>query len=109
IRPCAAAFLWRIGGSLLGLFTALLGRNAILVCTASVEETVHRHLKEQIAFLYGKDDVLKDIIEKIKIEEDKHLEFAKNNMKDNIINKPLDKIISAVTEAIIWLSTWGES
>src|ERR1700735_1057462 len=46
-KPCGALPLWGIGGSVLGLFTVGLGRNAVLTCTEAVERCVHRHLVQQ--------------------------------------------------------------
>ena len=54
-RPCRIMSLWSLGGSLLGLLTALAGRQNIWVCTAAVEAAVHRHLDDQLHFLSGRD------------------------------------------------------
>src|SRR5688572_26382693 len=45
-RPCRIMQFWSFGGWALGTITALLGRNTIWICTAAVEEAVHRHLDE---------------------------------------------------------------
>jgi len=37
VRSCYALWLWGFGGALLGFTTALLGRNAIWICTNSIE------------------------------------------------------------------------
>ncbi|MDX1497829.1 MAG: demethoxyubiquinone hydroxylase family protein, partial [Salinisphaeraceae bacterium] len=44
IRHCYGLTLWALGGWGLGIITALLGRNAIWVCTNSIETTVLHHL-----------------------------------------------------------------
>src|SRR5262245_40504941 len=54
-RPCRIMSLWSLGGALLGLLTALAGRQSIWVCTAAVEAAVHRHLDDQLHFLSGRD------------------------------------------------------
>lgn len=54
-RPCAMTPLWGIGGTLLGFSTALMGTNAMMICTEAVERTVHAHLNEQLALLGGRD------------------------------------------------------
>jgi len=41
IRHCYALYFWAFGSATLGLFTGLLGRNAIWVCTNSIETTEH--------------------------------------------------------------------
>src|ERR1700693_743415 len=50
-RPCRIMALWGNGGALLGVLTALLGRQGIWICTAAVEAAVHRHLEDQLQFL----------------------------------------------------------
>ena len=106
-RPCAAMPLWGIGGYGLGLLTALIGRNAIMVCTQAVEQTVHRHLDEQIRYLAGKDEALRDLIIAIQVEENAHLDFARNHVVPSMLNRPLMIVINVATEAVIWLSTQG--
>ncbi|MBB3524844.1 ubiquinone biosynthesis monooxygenase Coq7 [Rhizobium sp. BK456] len=49
-RPCRVMAFWSLGGSVLGILTALGGRNMIWICTQAVESTVHRHLEDQLAF-----------------------------------------------------------
>lgn len=109
-RPCRAMFLWGWGGYGLGLLTALFGRRAVWICTAAVEETVHRHLDEQLAYLTDKDESLRSVIAAIHVEELAHLNRAIASSGEP---KPADAIlrgaISLVTECLIWLSTWGDS
>ena len=106
-RPCGAMSLWGVGGSALGLFTALTGRNAIMACTKAVEQTVHRHLEEQIQFLTGKGEVLKTLITTIQIEENDHLSYANAHLRPSAFNAPLEAMIIFSTEIVIWLSTQG--
>ena len=54
-QPCGALPLWGLGGVALGAVTALLGPNAVLICTEAVERTVHRLLEEQLAWLGERD------------------------------------------------------
>ena len=61
--------LWSRGGWLLGFLTALMGRQAIWICTAAVEAAVHRHLDDQLHFLPSRDPELRDIILSIREEE----------------------------------------
>ena len=61
-RPCRVMSLWSLGGWLLGFATALMGRQAIWICTAAVEAAVHRHLDDQLAFLADRDRELYDVI-----------------------------------------------
>lgn len=107
-RPCWLMWLWGIGGYALGLLTALMGKNAILICTASVEKTVHAHLNDQIQFLETIDDDLKRLIEDIQKEEIEHLAYAEENVKQSILYTPLYKFIALSTDVVIWLSTQGD-
>lgn len=106
-RPCYTMWLWSWGGYLLGLTTAIFGRNGIMVCTEAVEEAVHHHMNAQIAYLAGKDEALKSMIEAIKVEEVDHLSFAQDHVRHNRLTKTAYSIIYAATEVLIWLSTQG--
>jgi ubiquinone biosynthesis monooxygenase Coq7 len=106
-RPCKAMPLWGIGGWILGLATSLMGRNAVMVCTEAVEETVHRHLEEQMHYLTGRDEDLHHIIADIQVEEDQHLRFAKSQVRPSPLNGALKTLICISTEVVIWLSTQG--
>lgn len=106
-RPCHAMFLWGFGGTILGLLTAAFGKNSIMVCTKAVEQTVHRHLEDQLNFLHSRDHELHAIITDIQIEENNHLAFANAGLKVSLLNKPLEIFITLSTEIVIWLSTQG--
>lgn len=109
-RPCRIMSLWSLGGSLLGLITALAGRQSIWVCTAAVESAVHRHLDDQLHFLSGRDAGLHAIILSIRAEELAHLQHALDHLPDiGPTQRALQGAISAVTDLLIWLSTWGDS
>ena len=107
-KPCYTMGLWSSGGWLLGFITALMGRNAVMICTAAVERVVHEHLKEQMRYLDGKDAELRSIILDIEKEEIEHLDFAQSNLKQSFLVKPLSALIKASTEIVIWLSTQGD-
>jgi 3-demethoxyubiquinol 3-hydroxylase len=109
-RPCRIMSLWSWGGWLLGFTTALMGRQAIWVCTAAVEAAVHRHLDDQLAFLAGRDPDLHAIIVAIREEELSHLHHAESQIASlGAGSRLLRRLISDVTDALIWLSTWGDS
>jgi len=107
-KPCRMMWIWAVGGGILGLVTGLLGREAILACTQAVEETVHRHLDDQIRWATGRDDALRQVIEDIRIEEMSHIRYATDNRGGAGFGW-LEAVISAATEALIWLSTRGDS
>lgn len=109
-RPCRVMSLWSWGGWLLGFLTALMGRQAIWICTAAVEAAVHRHLDDQLLFLADRDAELHGIILSIREEELSHLHHAESQ----IVSigggfRVLQAAIGNVTDALIWLSTWGDS
>jgi len=110
LRPCRVMSLWSWGGALLGLSTALMGRQAIWICTAAVEAAVHRHLDDQLHFLDGRDAELADIILSIREEELAHLHHAEQRIvTTSFVGRMLHRLITWTTDAVIWLSTWGDS
>jgi ubiquinone biosynthesis monooxygenase Coq7 len=101
---------WSWGGWWLGLFTALMGRQAIWICTAAVEAAVHRHLDDQLHFLDGRDPELAAIILSIREEELAHLQHAEDHIETRGAGaRLLHGLITFATDAVIWLSTWGDS
>lgn len=109
-RPCRVMSLWSWGGWLLGFLTALTGRQSIWICTAAVEAAVHRHLDDQLHFLEDRDAGLCTIIESIREEELAHLHHAEAQIAHpGRAQRALYGLISAVTDVVIWLSTWGDS
>jgi ubiquinone biosynthesis monooxygenase Coq7 len=109
-RPCRVMSLWSFGGWLLGTLTALAGRQSIWVCTAAVETAVHRHLDDQLHFLSDRDAELHAIILSIREEELSHLRHAEAQLTaPGVLQRKLQTAISVITDALIWLSTWGDS
>ena len=110
-RPCRIMQLWSIGGWLLGLVTAIMGRRSIWICTAAVEEAVHRHLDDQLQFLIVRDPDLHDIIATIRVEELSHLHHAQSQLPPELglAARTLMCSITLATDVLIWLSTWGDS
>jgi ubiquinone biosynthesis monooxygenase Coq7 len=109
-RPCRIMSLWSLGGNVLGAFTAIMGRRWIWTCTSAVEETVHRHLDDQLHFLAGRDEDLHSVIQSIREQELEHLSTANARVdRTTWLTGPLRGAISSTTDALIWLSTWGDS
>jgi 3-demethoxyubiquinol 3-hydroxylase len=109
-RPCRVMQFWSLGGWLLGFFTALLGRRGVWACMAAVEAAVHRHLDDQLHFLAERDPELHATILSIREEELAHLRHAEEQLTSP--GPPLDFLrrrLGDVTDALIWLSTWGDS
>lgn len=109
-RPCRVMPLWSWSGWLLGFLTALTGPQGIWVCTAAVEAAVHRHLDDQLYFLQGRDAGLRKIIQDIREEELSHLHHAEAQIENpGAARRLLRRVISDITDVVIWLSTWGDS
>lgn len=109
-RPCRVMAFWSLGGYVLGFVTALMGRNMIWICTEAVEATVHRHLEDQMAHLRNSDTALHDLIASIQAQELAHLQHAVDHQpRQGALRAITLPLIGLVTEALIWLSTWGDS
>ena len=113
-RPCRLMPLWAVGGLALGLMTGLLGRTGVYICTEAVERTVHRHLDHQLAWLAADparaDPELTAAIVAIQTEEEGHLAWAAERRPPQTgAARALYGAVAATVEALIWLSTQGES
>jgi 3-demethoxyubiquinol 3-hydroxylase len=107
ITPCRTLAIWGVGGFSLGLVTGLLGRQAILTCTAAVERIVHRHLDDQLRWLGESEPDITEAIAAVQAEELGHLDWAESGR-----SRPggaLDGLIAFATGTLIWLSTYGAS
>ncbi len=105
IRHCYAIHLWALGGWLLGLVTAALGRNAIFVCTYSIESTVLQHLDHQLQYLQQHDSEAYAAVLSIKADEEAHQALGQRFGSSSILYKPLFYIVNQATTFAIWLST----
>jgi Ubiquinone biosynthesis protein COQ7 len=105
IRHCYGLGLWAVGGVALGTLTALLGRNAIWICTNSIETTVLHHLEWQLAYLHKHDSEAHAAVLSIKADEEEHRELGFNNGSETFLYKPIFWLVKRSTEFAIWLST----
>ena len=105
IKPTYLLPLWDIMGVTLGFGTALLGKKATMLCTASVEEVIEDHYQNQIKKLGNDEMDLKAKIEKFKNDEVDHKRIA---YKAGATNKGLysimDKIIRTGSRIAITIS-----
>ncbi len=76
IKPTYFLPLWDLMGVTLGFGTALLGKKAAMLCTASVEEVIEEHYQNQIKKLGNDEMNLKAKIEKFKGDEVEHKNIA---------------------------------
>jgi len=92
-------------GVTLGFGTAMLGEKAAMLCTASVEEVIDGHYKDQ-TFKLGKDEKkLKDKIMKFREDELHHKDIAYDNgaTKKGLFGL-LDKVIKTSSRIAITIS-----
>ena len=107
-KPCRAMWIWVAGGGVLGVVTGLFGREAVLACTQAVEVTVHRHLDDQITWADDHDPEMAAVIRSIRAEELEHIQYAVEHRRGGGY-RWLERMIAAATEALIWISTRGDS
>ena len=105
IKPTYLLPVWDLMGVTLGFGTALLGKKAAMLCTASVEEVIENHYKNQLKKL-GNDEIdLKAKIEKFKGEEVKHKNMAYESGATNKgLYSIMDKVIRTGSRIAITIS-----
>ena len=105
ITPTKLLPLWDLLGVGLGFGSTILGREAAMLCTASVEEVIDEHYQNQIKQLGTDEKVLKDKIIKFRQDELHHKDIAyeKGATKKGLYSI-LDKIIKTGSKAAIKIS-----
>ena len=105
IKPTKFLPLWDLLGVSLGFGTALLGKKATMLCTASVEEVIGDHYKNQTHELYEDEKELKKNIIKFRDDELSHKDIAYEGgaTKDGLYGL-LDKIIKTSSRIAIKIS-----
>ncbi|SRR6266566_3027220 len=104
IPRCRSYWFCGIGGYILGLVTALLGRSGIMACTAAVETVVTGHLVDQIERLRNEGDVeALEAVQAIVAEELEHREVGVSEGRTSVLYKPVSSVVSAATSFVIWL------
>ena len=105
IKPTYLLPLWDLMGVTLGFGTALLGKKAAMLCTASVEEVIENHYKDQIQKLGNDENDLKEKIEKFKNDEIHHKNTAyKAGATNKGIYSIMDKVIKTGSKIAITIS-----
>ncbi|MGO1068162.1 demethoxyubiquinone hydroxylase family protein [Lysobacter sp. CA199] len=104
-RPrCRSYFLCGLGGYTLGAITGLFGARAIAATTVAVERVVLRHLAHQLQTLSGRDPAALVAISAILEEERQHHDASADHLRtDRFWSRLLSPVVSASTEAVIWL------
>ena len=105
IAPTKLLPLWDLLGVTLGFGTAMLGKKATMLCTASVEEVIGDHYKNQTYELHEDEEELKKNIIKFRDDELNHKDIAykEGAAKDGLYGL-LDKIIKASSFIAIKIS-----
>jgi len=105
IKPTYLLPLWDVMGVALGFGTALLGKKAAMLCTASVEEVIEDHYQNQLKKLGNDEMDLKTKIEKFKEEEVKHKNIAYESGATNKgLYSIMDKVIRTGSRIAITIS-----
>ena len=105
IKPTVFLPLWDILGVALGFGTTMIDEKAAMLCTASVEEVIENHYKNQLEKLKDDEKELKKNISKFRNEEidHKNIAYSKGAVKAGPYSI-LDKIIKTSSKAAIKIS-----
>tara|TARA_B110000444_G_scaffold66172_1_gene62061 strand:+ start:220 stop:753 length:534 start_codon:yes stop_codon:yes gene_type:complete len=105
IKPTKLLPLWDLLGVGLGFGTAMLGKKATMLCTASVEEVIGDHYKNQTYKLEEDEVELKNKIIKFRDDELSHKNIAYEGgaTKDGLYGL-LDKVIKTTSCIAIKIS-----
>ena len=95
IKPTYFLPLWDVMGVALGFGTVLLGKEAAMLCTASVEEVIEDHYEKQIKKLGNDEMSLKAKIEKFRNDEVNHKNIA---YETGATNKGLYSVMNKVIQ-----------
>ena len=105
IKPTYLLPLWDIMGVSLGFGTALLGKKAAMLCTASVEEVIETHYENQLKKIGSDEKDLKIKIEKFKSDEVNHKNTAYDfGASKSGIYSLMDKLIQTGSKIAINIS-----
>ena len=105
IQPTKFLPLWDILGVGLGFGTAILGKKAAMLCTASVEEVIDEHYSSQIYELENDEKELKKKIIKFREDELHHKDIAyEEGATKQGAYSILDKIIKTGSKIAISIS-----
>ncbi len=97
--------LWDLMGVSLGFGTALLGKKAAMLCTASVEEVIENHYENQLSKIGEDEKDLKTTIEKFKGDEVNHKNTAyESGATKSGLYSIMDKIIRTGSKIAITIS-----
>ena len=105
IKPTKLLPLWDVLSVGLGFSSAMMGKKAAMLCTASVEEVIDKHYQNQINQLHSNEKVLKEKIKKFRDDELHHKNIAyENGASKEGLYLILDKIIKTGSKVAISIS-----
>jgi len=105
IKPTKLLPLWDLLGVGLGFGSAIIGKKAAMLCTASVEEVIDEHYQNQINELDSNEKVLKEKIKKFRDDELHHRDIAyEQGASKKGLYSILDKIIKTGSKVAINIS-----
>ena len=105
IKPTYLLPLWDVMSIALGFGTALLGKKAAMLCTASVEVVIEDHYQNQLKKIGSDEKDLKEKIEKFKLDEIAHKNMAyKSGATDKGLYSIMDKVIRTGSRIAITIS-----
>ena len=105
IKPTRFLKIWDLLGVGLGFGSTILGKKAAMLCTASVEEVIDGHYKDQTYKLGKDEEELKKKIMKFRQDELDHKDIAYDNgaTKKGLFGV-LDKVIKTSSRIAITIS-----
>ena len=105
IKPTKLLPLWDLLSVGLGFSSAIMGKKAAMLCTASVEEVIENHYQNQLEKLGNDEKDLKDKIKKFKNDEINHKNIAYDSGATNKgFYSIMDKVIQASSKIAIRIS-----
>ena len=105
IKPTKLLPLWDLLGIGIGFGSAIIGKKATMLCTASVEEVIDEHYQNQINELDSDEKVLKEKIKKFRDDELHHKDIAyEQGATKKGLYSILDKIIKTGSKIAITIS-----
>ena len=104
-KPTKLLPLWDLLGLGLGFGSTILGKKAAMLCTASVEEVIDDHYKNQIDQLGSDEKELKDKIIKFREDELHHKDIAyERGATKKGLYSIMDKVIKTGSKIAISIS-----
>ncbi len=104
IRRCRSYYFCGLGGFVLGAVTGLAGREAIAATTVAIERVVLRHMHEQVAALEAVDAAAAEALRNVIEDEQEHHDLSAARLEPRgFWPRLINPIVSASTEAVIWL------